>query len=81
MRVVFERRRVADLFFAGGDVAQQAAHDFAAARFGQGVREADRVGRGQGADLLADVFFSSSLSASSPSPCLERHEAADRLRP
>src|SRR5580693_2764281 len=46
--VIFECRRVADLFFAGGDVAEQAAHDFSAPRFGQGAREADRVGRGQG---------------------------------
>ena len=42
--VVFQRGRVADGFFAGGDVAQEAAHDFAAAGFGQGGGEADVVG-------------------------------------
>jgi hypothetical protein len=54
--VVFERRGVADRGVARRDVAQQPAHDLAAARFGQGVREADVVGLGQRADFLADVF-------------------------
>src|ERR1700687_3647413 len=38
---VFQRGGVADALFAGGDVAQQAAHDLAAARLRQRVGEAD----------------------------------------
>ena len=55
--VIFERRGVADGFFAGGDVAQQPAHDFAAAGLGQGAGEADVVGLGQRADFVADVLL------------------------
>src|SRR5262249_12004584 len=39
--VVFESAGVADEFFAGGDVAQQPSHDFAAAGFRQRRGEAD----------------------------------------
>ena len=62
-RVVFERRRVADRLLARGDVAQQAAHDLAAARLRQRVGEADVVGPREGADLLGDVLAQLLLAA------------------
>src|SRR3712207_7257753 len=39
--------------FVRCDLAQDAAHDLAGARLGQAGRPLDRVGRGDGADLLA----------------------------
>src|SRR5512139_3497786 len=36
-RQILQRRRVAERLLAGGDVAQQAAHDLAAAGLGQGL--------------------------------------------
>ena len=76
--VVLERRRVAHRLLARGDVAQQAAHDLAAARLGQRVGEADLVGPGEGADLLArrapSARARSASSALTP-PC-ERDEGA-----
>jgi hypothetical protein len=44
----------------GGDVLEQAPHDLAAARLGQRVGEADRVGPGELADLLGHVLGSAS---------------------
>ena len=55
--VVFQRRCIADFRFAFGDVAQQAAHDFAAGCFGQRGSEAQIVWHGERADLFADVLF------------------------
>ncbi len=52
---IFQRCSVAFDFAAGGDFLEQAAHDFAAAGFGEGVGEADVVGFGDGADLGGDV--------------------------
>src|SRR5579872_4120666 len=75
--VVFQRGRVAHLFFAGGDVSQQAAHDFAAAGFGQGVGEADGVGRGEGADVLANVPLQFFLETVVAVALFERYEAGD----
>jgi hypothetical protein len=49
---VFEGGGVAFDFAVGGEFAEQAAHDFAAAGFGQSFSEADVVGTGEGADLL-----------------------------
>src|SRR5579864_459176 len=58
---ILQRGDVALDFAAGSQFAQQAAHDFAAARFGQHVAEADVVGLGQSANLLghplAQLFF------------------------
>src|SRR5262249_61436309 len=56
-RVVLERGGVADRLLAGGDVAQEAPHDLAASRLRQGIREADVVGAGGGADLLGDLLL------------------------
>ena len=47
-----------------GDIAQQPAHDFAAAGFRQLCREKNFVGPGDRADLLGDMALSSSVSAS-----------------
>src|SRR5262245_19805598 len=55
-REVFERGGVAGGLAAGGDVLQEAAHDLAAAGLGERVREADRVGARELADLLGDVL-------------------------
>src|SRR4051794_15771904 len=52
---VLERRGVAGALAAGGDVAEEPAHDLAAAGLRQGVGEADVVRAGQGADLLDHV--------------------------
>src|SRR5690606_40933030 len=52
---VLERADVARQLLARGDAAQQAAHDLARARLGQGVGEADLLGPGDRADLLHDV--------------------------
>ena len=49
-RGVGERRRVAEVA-ALGDVAEQPAHDLAAARLGQVRRQVDRLRLGDGADL------------------------------
>ena len=51
---VGQRRGVAEVA-ALGDVAQQAAHDLAAAGLRQLRRQVDRLRLGDGADLLADV--------------------------
>src|SRR5262245_3024691 len=53
-RRICQRRRVAQRA-ALGDVAQEAAHDLAAARLGKLRREDDVVGPRQGSDLLRDV--------------------------
>jgi hypothetical protein len=50
----FERGHVAGDAVGGHDLAQKAAHDFAAARFGEGVGELDLGGLGQGSDLRKD---------------------------
>ena len=63
-----------------GQFAQQAAHDFAAAGFGQRVGEADVVGLGQRADLFATHLRSSSFSSwRGLVPALERDERRDGL--
>ena len=51
---VFQGARVAFALGAGGYVFQQAAHDFAAAGFGEGVGEADYVRPRKAADLARD---------------------------
>ena len=51
---VFQRGGVALDIAAGGQFTEQAAHDFAAAGFGQRVGEADVVGSGERADFLGD---------------------------
>ena len=51
---VFEGGGVALDFAVGGELAQQAAHDFAAAGFGQGFGEANVVGAGERADFFRD---------------------------
>ena len=55
--VIFECRGVADRFFARGDIAQQAAHNFATSRFGESTGEANVVGLSQRADFVADVIL------------------------
>ena len=70
-------RRVADGFLAAGDVAEQAAHDFAAAGFRQGVGEADVVGLGQRADFLADVLLEFLAERFARLARLERDEDGD----
>ena len=67
---VFQRGGIAFHVSAGGEFAQKAAHDFAAARFWQRVGEADVVGLGQRADFLGDPLSSILLSV-----------AGDGLRP
>src|SRR3954468_9365400 len=52
---VFESRGVAGTLAAGGDVAEEATHDLAAAGLGHRLGEPDVVGPRQGADLLDDV--------------------------
>ena len=52
---VFQSGGVAFDFVAGGDLFEEAAHDFAGAGFGKGVGKANLVGFGDGADFLADV--------------------------
>src|SRR5262245_44981932 len=56
-RVVLERGRVAHGLLARGDVAQEAAHDLAAAGLRQRVGETDVVGPREGADLLRHVLL------------------------
>src|SRR5688572_30043171 len=51
---VFQRRHVALHLAAAGELFQQAAHDFAAAGFGEGFGEPDLVGLRERADLLAN---------------------------
>src|SRR5690554_5115460 len=53
---VLERGGVADALLAARDVAQESAHDLAAAGLRQRVGEADVVGLGERADLLRDVL-------------------------
>jgi len=53
---VGQRGRVADLVhLVLGNLAQDAAHDFARARLRQRRRELDFVGHSDGADFLADM--------------------------
>ena len=53
---VFQRRGVALDLCAGGNLLEQAAHDFSGARLGQRFGEADVVGLGHRADFLADML-------------------------
>src|SRR5438105_1207159 len=53
--VILQRRCIAGRLLAAGDVAEQAAHDLAGARFRQSLGEADLVWAGQRPDLLGDV--------------------------
>jgi hypothetical protein len=53
---IFERGSIAFDFAAGGDLFEEAAHDFAGAGFGQGFGEADVVGFGDGTDFLRDLL-------------------------
>src|SRR5258708_1281411 len=79
-RVVLQRARVLRRLLAAGDVAEQATHDLARARLGQGVGKADLIGSGQTADLLGDVLaqilfqFVAWYGSS-----FQRHKAADPL--
>src|SRR5262249_59051832 len=79
-RVVLERGGVADRLLAGSDVAQQTAHDLAAAGLRERVGEANVVRTREGADLLRDV-----LAERLPEflrrrpPGFEGHEGRDRL--
>src|SRR5260370_32876578 len=54
---IFQGRRILGGLLATGDVAEQPAHDFAGARLGQAVGEANVVGPGQSADLANHVFL------------------------
>ena len=49
---IFKRSSVTLDFAVCSEFTQEAAHDFAAAGFGQGVGEADVVWLGEGADFL-----------------------------
>jgi hypothetical protein len=77
---VFEGGDVALDFAVGGQFAEEAAHDLAAAGFGKSFGEADVVGTGEGADFLGDplaqfVFqFAGGLVAG-----LKRYEGRDGL--
>src|SRR5579863_7740075 len=53
---VFEGGGVAFDFAVGGELAEQAAHDFAGAGFGQRLSEADVVGAGERADFFRNPF-------------------------
>ena len=53
---IFERRGVALDLRAGGDLLEQAAHDFPGTRLGQRLGEADVVRLGHGTDLPGDVL-------------------------
>src|SRR2546426_4401614 len=55
--VILQRRGIARGLLAAGDVAEQAAHDLARARLGQGFREANLIRARQGADLLDDMVL------------------------
>src|SRR5262245_18864988 len=79
-RQIFERRRIADRLRTAGDVAQQAAHDLAAAGLGQGFGVADVVGAREGADLLGDVLAQLLLQLGAPRvPGFEADERRDGL--
>ena len=61
--VVFQRGRILRGLFAGGNIAQQPAHDLARAGLRQRVGEADLIRAGQGADLLDYVIAQILLAA------------------
>src|SRR5688572_9151079 len=71
-RVVLDRARVLHGLDPGRDVAQEPAHDLAAARFGQRVGEADLARPRELADLLRDVLHQLALER------LVGDDAADR---
>jgi len=50
---IFERAGVAGCFVAGGDVSEEASHDFAAAGFGDGFGETDVVGNCERTDFFS----------------------------
>lgn len=54
-REIFQCGGIPGRFTTGGDVSQEPPHDLSTSRFGQSRREADFVGCGQCADVLADV--------------------------
>src|SRR5712691_8824583 len=53
---VFKRGGVTLDFSAGSDLFEEPAHDFAGARFGQGIRKANIVRLGDGPDLFGDML-------------------------
>ena len=78
-RVVLEGAGVAHLLLAGGDAAQEAPHDLAGARLGQGVGEADVLRLGDRADLLGHVAAQRGRGVVVHArPALRRDERHDR---
>src|ERR1051325_11038390 len=77
---IFQGGGVALDLGAGSDLLEQAAHDFAGARFGQGFGEADVVGFGDRADFFGDVqakFFAQ--LAVGVDAAFDRHEGDEGL--
>src|SRR5262249_6962038 len=79
-RVVLERRRVLHDLDPGGDVAQEAAHDLAAARLRQSFRETDLGRARELPDLPRDVLHQLlPQEIAGLVPAADGDERADRL--
>ena len=80
-RDVLERGDVAFDLAAGGDLLEQAAHDLARAGLGQRVGEADLLGAGQRADLLAPRARAAPVFTVVRCGCVPALAASRRRRP